>query len=142
MNDKSIRIDDKIIDPTHIIAIDLHAEIYSYKDSKLYPGIRLIMSAIFGEFGTMANGAGNWEPFSIEYVNEQAEVLRPWLAEMFPCNGRSIRLPEVAVLEAEEGNDTEKAKRCFRCDEVITVPFKDLFCSEVCAKIFVGEMPF
>lgn len=142
MEGESIKIDDVIIDPKYIMAINLNAKIYSFKDSVHYPGVRIIMAAIDGEFGTMTDGAGSLEPYAVEYVNEQAEALRPWLAEMFPCNGRSIRLPEVAVLEADAGAVAAEAKRCFQCDEVIKVPFNDNFCAEVCARVFVDEIPF
>lgn len=141
MQGESIKIDDLIIDPKHIIAIDLNAQIYSFKDSVHYPGVRIIMAAIDGEFGTMTDGAGSSEPYTVEYVNEQAEVLRPWLEKMFPCDGRSIRLPELVEVE-ETGSDAEKVRRCFQCEEVITVPFNDNFCAEVCAKVFVDEIPF
>lgn len=110
MQGESIKIDNLIINPAHIIAINLDAQIYSFKDNAFYPGVRITLAAIDGEFGTLSGGAGSWQPYNVEYVNEQAEALRPWLAQMFPCEGRSIRLPEVAVLEAEEGSDKEKER--------------------------------
>lgn len=139
MQGESIRIDGLIIDPAHIIMIDSDAQVDGFGYT-VENAVRITLAAISGEFGAIAGNSGSWEAKTLLFTGVQAEALRPWLAEMFPCEGRSIRLPE--VLEVEEGSDEEKEKRCFQCDEVITVPFNDNFCAEVCARVFVDEIPF
>lgn len=131
MNDQSIKIDDLIIDPKYIMAINLNARIYSYKDGKHYLGVMLIMSAVDGELSTMSDGVGSWEPYTIEYVNAQAEALRPWLAAMFPCEGCSIRLP------AEQTINTI----CRQCDKSLD-PGSGDFCSPECNIQWRSERQF
>lgn len=102
MHGKSFKIDDKIIDPAYIIMIDLDAQTMGFGDDEPESAVRITLSAISGEFGAMSN-SGSWDPATLLYTGSQAEALRPWLAAMFPCEGRSFRLPELA--KAEEEND-------------------------------------
>lgn len=142
MKGKSIQINDLIIDPKYIIAIDLNAKIYSFKDGVHYPGVRIIMAAIDGEFGTMIDGAGSLEPYTVEYVNQQAETLRPWLAEMFSCKGRSIRLPDV---DAKSRNGDDAPEKCKECHKPIEVAVNERFCSDTCDRAwqrFLAGIPF
>lgn len=140
MNKESIKIDDIIINLDYIIMIALNAQIYSYKDGEYHSGVEIALAVTSGDLGDLTNAVGSWEPETLRYTGLQAEALRPWLVEMFPCEGRSIQLPE--AVEAEEENEPAKAKECFRCGEPIINAVNDNFCSEVCAKIFVDEIPF
>lgn len=117
MNDKSIKIDDVIIDPAYIIAIDLRAMILPSDDCKYQPGVNITLAAIAGDMQNQTNLIPPRITYQLEYVGPQAETLRPWLAEMFPCEGRSVRLPEVDVKSGEGDGDDDGLKiiKCTGC---------------------------
>lgn len=94
-----IRIDDILIRPEHIIAIELNAILYSEVDKGYHSGVRISLLGIDTDKSIiMSDGKNKREPKVLTYHGAQAEALRPWLVEMFPCEGRSIRLPEAVAI--------------------------------------------
>lgn len=144
MQGQSIKIDGLIIDPTHIIMIDLDAQEvgFGYMPEN---AVRITLAAISGEFGYSDRNSGSWDTKTLLYTGAQAEALRPWLVKMFPCEGRSIRLPEVDTESGEGDGDDDKPEKCFECHEPIEVAVNERFCSKKCDRAwqkFLAEIPF
>lgn len=90
MDGKWFKINDRMINPAHIVDIDLNAQ-WSGISS-----VEITLSATEAEW----NGGGSLGAKVLTYTGPQAEVLRPFLDKMFPCEMRSIQLP--AVLGTED----------------------------------------
>ena len=89
-----IRINDVLINPDHIVSIDLNR--LTFSGNNYHSAVVITLAVTRGELVPLQaeNHIGNWEPLELEFSGNQAEALRPWLVDLFPCNGRSIQLPD------------------------------------------------
>lgn len=165
MDATAFRIDGLIIDPAHIITIDLDAQVDGFGYT-VENAVRITLAVVSGEFGAIDGNSGSWEAKALTYTGPQAEVLRPWLAEMFPCCNRSIKLPGGSSIESEAVNLTCALSTCtvhvdyngefcsLKCHELyfanpcvldtcnVRVGRKGNFCSDECAELFEEQISF
>ncbi len=97
-----IKINNTLINPDHITHIELDAKVYDYETSQYRPGVIIHLAVTEGEIGMFTDTTDSLNPYPLEFRDEAAEVLRPWLNGIFFLdqeNGQRITLPEPVKLK-------------------------------------------
>lgn len=156
------KINDRMINPAHIVDIDLNAQVSGMSS------VKITLSATEAELG----GAGWLGPKVLTYTGLQAKVLRPFLDKVFPCEMRSFHFPDISDTKDERSaseiwvtcaldtctslveNDGEFCSS--KCHELyftnqqtcaldtcnVRVGRNGNFCSDECAELFQEQIPF
>jgi len=127
-----IKIDDRIINPDHIVYVDLNVQVPGFGQEKMESAVKIVLSV---EEDVESLGL---YPKTLTYTGVQASALRPFLHKMFPCRMRSIRLPivEDAKLPSKPG------PVCLLDTCNVGVSRNGYFCSDECAELFEEQIPF
>ncbi len=139
MDGQWFQIDDRMINPAHIVDIDLNAQVPGFGGyDKTESAVKITLSATEGEFDTV----GSLSPRVLTYFGSQADVLRPFLSKLFPCQMRSIQLPEPSKVGDGESQVSQANYVCQLNTCNVSVSRKGYFCSDECAKLFEEQIPF